>query len=78
MKKKLVNELEEDMDLFYQDALNNSTIPSQTGNDLGRPQGNITSVDRMNRVDGTSLRAQLSQKFQDHDMHRPRRIIDGE
>ena len=77
-KNKLVNELEEDMDLFYQDALNNNTIPLQTGNDLGRPQGNITSVDRMNRVDGTRLRAQLSQKFQDHDMHRPRRIIDGE
>ena len=59
-KNKLVNELEEDMDLFYQDALNNNNIPLQTGNDLGRPQGNITSVDRMNRVDGTRLRAQLS------------------
>ena len=57
---KLVNELEEDMDLFHQDALNSNTIRLQTGNDLGIPQGNITRVDRMNRVDGTRLRAQLS------------------
>ena len=67
-----VNELAADMVVFHEDLLNSNTIPVQTGNDLGRPQGNITSEDRLNRVDGTRLRAHLSQKIQDHDMHRPR------
>ena len=66
-------ELEDDMVLFQQDLLNSNTIPVQTGNDLGRPRGNITSEDRLNRVDGTRLRANLSQKIQDFDMHRPRK-----
>ena len=66
-------ELQDDMVLFQQDLLNSNTIPVQTGNDLGRPRGNITSEDRLNRVDGTRLRANLSQKNQDFDMHRPRK-----
>ena len=67
-----VNELATDMVVFHEDLLNSNTIPVQTGNDLGRPQGNITSEDRLNRDDGNRLRAHLSQKIQDHDMHRPR------
>ena len=50
---KAVNELNDDMAAFHDDLLNRNTIPVQTGNDLGRPRGNITSEDRLNRVDGT-------------------------
>ena len=64
-----MNELEDDMIVFHDNLLNSNTIPVQTGNDLGCPQGNITSEDRLNRVDGNRLRAHLSQKIQDHDMH---------
>ena len=61
-----VDHLAADMIVFQQDLLKSNTIPVQTGNDLGRPQGNITSEDRLNRVEGTRLREQLSQKFQYH------------
>ena len=53
--------------------MNPNTIPVQTGNDLGRPKGNITSNVRSNRIEATRLREDLKQKLQDHDMHRPRR-----
>ena len=62
MKNLAVNELEDDMVVFDEDLFNSNTIPVQTGNGLGRPQGNITSEDRLTRVGGTRLRAHLSQK----------------
>ena len=71
-KHLVTNELVDDMALFREDLMNSNEIPVQTGNDLGRPLGNITNAERLNRVDGTRLRANLSQKIQDHDMHRPR------
>ena len=55
-----VNELATDMVVFHEDLLNSNTIPVQTGNDLGRPQGNMTSEDRFNRLDGNCLRATTS------------------
>ena len=48
-----------DKDIFQQGVSNTDTIPLPTGNDLGHPQGNITSEERLNRIKGTKLREYL-------------------
>ena len=56
--------------LFQEDIINSLAVPIQIGNDLGRPQGNITNDERMDRLKGMAIRDCLSQNLADVDMHR--------
>ena len=59
--------------IFNEDASNIGATPVQTGNDIGRPRGNISVEDRENRRCGLTLRDELRHSLEDHGMHRPSR-----
>ena len=61
-----------DRELFNKDVLNSAVMPTQTGSDLGRVQGNISQEERLQRVEGLCIRDNLKQMLQGHDMHMPR------
>ena len=63
-----IHHLASERELFQQDVSNSGSIPVQTGNDLGRPQGNITNDEGMNRLKGMLIRDGLRQSLADHDM----------
>ena len=54
--------------LFNEDITNSLAVPIQTCNDLGRPQGNISGDERMDRLKGMAIRDKLSQDLADLDM----------
>ena len=56
--------------LFQEDIANSLAVPIQTGSDLGRPQGNISNDERMNRLKGMAIRDGIRQDLADQDMHR--------
>ena len=49
--------------IFNEDKSNIGTAPVQTGNDTGRPRGNITLEERENRRCGLMLRDGLRQSL---------------
>ena len=72
--RKLENDhINQDSDrtIFIQDALDSGATPIQTGNNLGRPRGNIPNNERQSRLNSLTLRDNLRQQLQDHNMHRP-------
>ena len=59
--------------LFNGDVLTSAAMPTQTGSDLGRLQGNISQEERLQRVNGLRIRDNLKQCLHYYDMHRPRK-----
>ena len=59
-----------DRQIFEADIENSEVMPVQTGSNLGRVRGNVPNDYRLSRLEGQSLRDELKEKLQNHDMHR--------
>ena len=67
---KDIHHLTYERELYQSDITHSHAMPVQTGTDLGRPQGNITNDERMDRIKGMVIRDGISQQLADLDMHR--------
>ena len=62
-----------DRELFQQDLINNMAEPIQVGNDLGRPRGNISNIERESRNNGRRICNDICCALLAHNMQCPNR-----